>query len=834
MDKELAEIAIGAFLHDIGKISQRGKGVLSSQSENMKSFICPVGKHGGHTHLHTAYTNDFFEGIDGFLPKGLDKSNVANLASYHHRPDTPEQTIIQQADWLSAGQDRRKAEEEDTPRYMRARLNSVFSSIRMCSEPGTSQPKLFSILPQSLDQEAFPKAVQMEEKTDKQYTDLFESAVKHLENLRDVSLDLYLEQLRWVFGLYSWCVPSSQMEASDVSLFDHSLTTAAFAAALYHYHVETKTLETDAICDWNTKKFLLVTGDLSGIQSYIFHFSLEKPAGASKRLRARSFYLSLLTQLASHLILHDLDLPCFSKVLDAGGRFTLLVPNTDNVITRLQQIEKELHSWFLKNYHGRLNLNLSYELQLSGKDFTAEAFTNVSRKLTWLTSKTKFQPFHAKLKSQSTWDQNANLHPFSDREYDEREAEFFYDLGQNLPRVKFLLISTNEQRPQGCLGEKYTDSPYLRPFNRLAIDFDSIYPSRIDNIQSIIQFVPGKEQIDSQGINNGQYVANYIALQSDKDKALYTRPEIAQWLGKEEKSELEITANKSFDKGMPKTFAHLAVDSLTSDANGNLRGQPMLAVLKADVDRLGFIFSHGLGEKLSIGRYATLSRQLDLFFRGYLTNLFQNPPSEHPEFTNIYTVYAGGDDLLFVGPWCTMFNFSIYLHRVFHQYTAENSDVTISAALAVMRHNFPLAQAIAQAEELLIRAKHEGRNKIAVFNTILSWLDFKQAIEEAKFLDRAINEGSDGININKGLVYRLLKYYQMYRDSDNIINKKWRSHLAYDLARNVKTTSGDKNSKPPGLLRLEEMTGLTASTSEMERLKVSVTYCLYMNRGGIL
>ena len=159
MDKELAEIAIGAFLHDIGKISQRGKGVLSSQSENMKSFICPVGKHGGHTHLHTAYTNDFFEGIDGFLPKGLDKSNVANLASYHHRPDTPEQTIIQQADWLSAGQDRRKAEEEDTPRYMRARLNSVFSSIRMCSEPGTSQPKLFSILPQSLDQEAFRRLI---------------------------------------------------------------------------------------------------------------------------------------------------------------------------------------------------------------------------------------------------------------------------------------------------------------------------------------------------------------------------------------------------------------------------------------------------------------------------------------------------------------------------------------------------------------------------------------------------------------------------------------------------------------------------------------------------
>ena len=234
MDKEIAELAIGAFLHDIGKISQRAKVSLLSHSEGLQPSICPKKKEGYYTHLHVVYTSDFFERMNAWLPENLNKSRIANLASYHHRPDTPEQIIIQQADWLSAGQDRPEAEEEDTPQYLRAKLKSIFSSIQLDTNDKSSTPKWFSILPQTLDEKAFPKGADDEKDVDVEqaYKELFKSAVEHLTKLSQAPLDLYLEQLRWVFGLYSWCVPSSLTQSPDVSLLDHSLTTAAFATAL--------------------------------------------------------------------------------------------------------------------------------------------------------------------------------------------------------------------------------------------------------------------------------------------------------------------------------------------------------------------------------------------------------------------------------------------------------------------------------------------------------------------------------------------------------------------------------------------------------------------------
>lgn len=830
MDKALVEMSIGALLHDIGKISQRAKGHLSAQSERMKSFICPTGEHGRHTHLHAAHTNEFFEDIGAWLPHKLDGSRVANLASYHHRPDTPEQTIIQQADWLSAGQDRREAEEEEARPYRSARLQSVFASVSMGGKAAEPELRSVPIATQTLDEQVFPRANFDSDSVEKQYEELFKSLRSHLGGLREAPHGLFLERLRWIFGLYSWCVPSSLREAGDVSLFDHSLTTAAFAAALHQYHTETNTMDQAAIRDWHSKKFRIVTGDLHGIQSYIFHFALERPTGASKRLRARSFYLGLLTQLASHLILTDLGLPCFSRIMDAGGRFALLVANTEKTLACLGQVERDIHTWFLRTYHGLLNLNLSYDLELSGSDFALESFVGMSRRIARSAEMSKLNPFHARLRSASGWDRGAICQPFGTREYDEAEADFFSRLGQILPEAKVLLISTPDHPPAGRLTDQSAGRDFLRPFDRLVVNLETTYPSSLRDLQSVVQLIPSWGQEDARSVVSGQYLANYIPRQSERDRHRYTQTGISEWLKRAEADTEEEPL--VFREGHPKTFAHLAVDSLFAKSDGNTKGSPMLAVLKADVDRLGFIFSRGLGSRLSIGRYATLSRQMDLFFRGYLTYLLVAPPAEHLDFRNIYTVYSGGDDLLFVGPWWTMFEFASYLRKALHRYVAENGQITISAGLATMRPRYPLSQVVVQADNLLDQAKNAGRNRIAVFGSILSWQDFEQALEDSQFLDQAMNEGVAGIRVARGFVYRLLKYHEMFRDLQNVSNRKWRSHLTYDIARNVQRVPSDQKGKPAGLERIEAMTSLTTDQSVMERLRVSATCCLYMNRGG--
>ena len=108
------EIALGALLHDIGKFMQRahppGQG-LGAQSRGMTDYICPF-FNGRHSHQHVLYTNEFVENMP-FIPQSLDKSAVANLASYHHKPDTDAQRgqlLRATADRVQQGHDRNRRE----------------------------------------------------------------------------------------------------------------------------------------------------------------------------------------------------------------------------------------------------------------------------------------------------------------------------------------------------------------------------------------------------------------------------------------------------------------------------------------------------------------------------------------------------------------------------------------------------------------------------------------------------------------------------------------------------------------------------------------------------
>ena len=200
-------------------------------------------------------------------------------------------------------------------------------------------------------------------------------------------------------------------------------------------------------------------------------------------------------------------------------------------------------------------------------------------------------------------------------------------------------------------------------------------------------------------------------------------------------------------------------------------------------------------------------------------------------FKNIYTVFAGGDDLLFVGPWTVMFEFASFLRQTFMDYTCNNSDITISACLVVSKPSFPLAQSVEDAEKGLRYAKDKGRNRIAIFGEILSWDDFNLSVEDGKFLDGLVNCGTGSFGINASFVYRLIKYYRMAKDTTKLQNLKWRSQLAYDIARNV-IPLAKKCGATEQLERLQKITGLTPDNREINRLIVSASYCLYKNRSG--
>lgn len=825
MQKEIAELYTAALLHDIGKISERAGNKLSLQSERMKEYICPKDKV---THqfgyLHTAHTNEFFESIQGWLPSELDAGEVANLASYHHSPDAgnPRQLIIQQADWMSAGQDR---QEDENQSGVRDHANAIFSTAFSSSDHQTSKGMCLPLIPLQLNESVFPQP-RNEGKATQDYQKLWNALLEHFRQLRTSNLSVFMEQIYWIYSLYTWCVPSHRSRFLSISLLDHSLTTAAFAGALYAFHSQTNTLDEKSIKDWNIRKFRLVSGDLSGIQSYLYHTTLDNPSGVSKRLRAKSFYLGLLTRLAGDLILDRLGLSCFNRVIDAGGNFTLLVPNTPQSIRILADTEQVIQKWFYTTFQGKLNLNLSLGMELSGEDFRLNRFWEIQERLSWRMDAAKARPLQSYLTENHQWKSDDFILPFDPSQMKESRQEgqnetaedlFFNKLGKELTQARFLVVSANTA-PKDSLAH---------PFGWYSFVLTDT-PSLTSHVRSCIQFVPGLHRQAPAEIYCGAFFAGYVPRQTEADMAFYRHPEVSDWLSEQLSKEDE----ELFATGKPKSFAHLCADSFLLDQKNEIKGQPLLAVLKADVDRLGMLFSKGLqnvGASLSF--YISLSRQMDLFFRGILPSWFLEPPQEHPDFRNIYTVYTGGDDLLLVGPWKTVLKFAVFLEKQFRRYVCQNTDITLSGGISVCHSRFPLAQVAEQAESALKKAKQD-RNRICVFDTVLEWPDLEIALEDAKFLDWIMQPGGyDGIEVKKSFVYRLIRYCQMAGEPGKLKNLLWRSHLRYDIARNVKIL--DKQSKPPGLIRLEKMTALTKDTKkEMSRLKVAVTSCLYLNRGG--
>jgi CRISPR-associated protein Csm1 len=53
--------------------------------------------------------------------------------------------------------------------------------------------------------------------------------------------------------------------------------------------------------------------------------------GASRILRARSFYIQAITEGVINYILNELGLVPASCIMNAGGRFIILAPNVDSV-----------------------------------------------------------------------------------------------------------------------------------------------------------------------------------------------------------------------------------------------------------------------------------------------------------------------------------------------------------------------------------------------------------------------------------------------------------------------------------------------------------------------
>ncbi len=794
MDLELAVLA--AWLHDVGKVAQRAE---APASRGLEQEYCPQGE----THRHVLYTDYFIEHTLPLPPElEPERSRLARTASAHHRPNTAsrEECALQRADCLSSGGDR--VEGTAGGSYKSARLESIFTAVHLNGKgmPDGAEPLRYRLLP--LDAEngtgdgvpIFPCRKAGEPSYKALYAGLCE-ALKHIP--LDMGVRHYMHSLAAVLERFTWCVPSSTYcTRADISLYDHAATTAAVTQALL-------------ACPEGEERFVLFGGDLSGIQKFIFGAEDQAGKGASKLLRARSFLLQALTRSVRLILLERLGLSSAATVMDAGGRFVLLLPDTDRTHRTLDDLEREAERRLLDDFQGTVRMTFA-RLTLEPDELRRERFAERFEEFNDRLEAAKMRPFAAlfaeHLSPVLPVDHDGYRH-FGEcalcrtRPADKPVADpadvpacslcrRLLEAGRRLPRTRFLVFS---RRPGGLplFGGLFLHLEETAPHGRgagEALDIVSIRDRTAFSAAPVAGYIPVLSQEDSERFRQEG------------------RP---------------LPEGEEVEVGAPKTFAVLAEASRIPCAGERKRWRsvPCLAVCKADVDNLGLLFGMGFGtgkESLfSVSRLAMLSRMMNHFFAGHLMRVIER------EFPDIYVIFAGGDDLFVLGPWAEAVRFALRLEEDFRAFTGGNPAVTLSAGLPVVKPRLPVRAVREAAEQALEQAKSEPeKNAACLFGVAAPWPLFRTLVERGQHLERLCLEGAT----TQGLMRRLLGYARDCRDfaAGDIPKGLYLSHMAYDLARNCNNKMSAED--------MQRLQSLGQDKIVFSRAELSLSWALYRTR----
>jgi|GEM_PF-372170 len=772
------EIALAGLLDDVGKLVQRA-GTLRTQTR--PDDFCPLNENTRRrTHWHAAATAAFIEQHLSHLQRpGAGDQQLLSFAARHHDPATNEEWIVTVADRWASGLDRGARSDPVGDDYwqrqvLAARLIPALSRAHgrpLCD--GRLPLAELGVSPHLL----FPGSGELSAEASRAaYQRLYEGLVAELEPLaRRASagpqeLRALLPTLSALYEKYTSSIPAAtDQELNDVSLFDHSVSVAAIAAALYRELSSGPRALADCsegeVRDPRPSRLSLVVGDLSGIQSYLYTIAHE---GAAKTLRGRSLALQLLTDAAATRILSTLQLPPTNLVYSGGGKLWLLAHARAEEALRetAERIDRFLLDWSGGSLSFSLGLSPVSGRQLLEKQLAErwqaaleDAAENRGRRFCRSARKDFASLFGEPIGDGGDEQPCTVCGAEAERAPDDQESicracASQRRLGQLLPRGAWLL------RADESIAT--LDAPQIRFEEPLDVAY------RIDTSQ----------QIAGRPLRGSMRFAIDDTCFTKQLGRSADSPEARSFcfLGRN----LPLGDNASSGARELLTYDELAARS---------DGAPYLGVLRMDVDDLSALFREAArggalpDRTASLSRLACLSRQLQRFFAGHVAWLLSeegycwrssrgdaadgatDPGLHEPWHQKVQLIYSGGDDLFLVGAWTSVIALARCIRDHFRRFTA-NPELTLSAGLAVVDAHHPVSSAAAVAGELEAAAKGhrspggQRKNAIALFEPrgVLSWSEFEVAQRAVEQICTDLRTGA----VSRSIVFRLQEVARSY------------------------------------------------------------------------
>lgn len=622
----------------------------------------------------------------------------------------------------------------------------------------------YPLKPLSVEYDEFMPATGLTGNVQHDYIQLWNAFAAEFNGLQhQQDFDAYFFTIYFLLKKYFSRVPS--LEAEDISLFDQARVRAAMKDCQYRFQQESGESPADA------QEFLLIEGDVSGIQNFIFRMVApqQEQARLTKRLRGRSFYLLLLTETLADYLLKTLDLTIIHQLWCGGGHFLLIAPNTEETRQKLTECYRTLNQFLLTKFRGELGCVLSW-ISASEQELLRD-YHLVQQRISRSTEDEKRRKMHNVLADRQ-YLQFSSKPPARKAEYGPSGDRFVEELNQEQEEIGAVLARLG--KGFNWLVNTYqsvakTDERNVLTAFKICSQYQItwiINPERVEQADSVYLL---NETKNFWGTGKLKYGFKFVAVHVDRYE---TQSEVDVRNGSKDPDEPPVFLNDI------KNFSDLAA----AGAGG------FMGVLRMDVDHLGAIFSLGIApQQRSLTRVAGLSSAMDLFFTGYLQHLCQHGPfqkdAETPKFRKqCYIAYSGGDDLFIIGAWDVMVALAWQVRQDFTAFTCDNKDLNISGGVFLCKGKYPVSQAAERAKYLLDDLAKENaqqeydveprrkngqsrflprlpqRNAIAVFNHRLSWQNFEELKSVGDTLIRAIR----GKRLNRVHLYKILDLYNTW------------------------------------------------------------------------
>lgn len=799
-DKERSTVILAALLHDIGKLYQR----ISSYAERIY--------HGEHSRN---FVGRFLENVWQNIDEYVDVEMLKDLVYYHHSDRIRNEArgvsdnlknlmwLISEADNLSAKEREQKEGQTLSPDEREYHLYSVFSRIGEKKINDEEKPYQNSVLAPDigLDNAApLGRAIR-----DYRLTDLAPRKFTFWQGYN------FVYNILLKFGSL---IPDFTLgDYPDTSLFVHSSLCSAFAACLYDYHKANNGISKDNVEKKDFPKFIVYKGGLSPVQNFLFEIERENPKYGAKVLRGKSALMTLLSTAIAYSILYKLDLPVANCIVSAGTHFTLLLPNTDNARNVISEVEKRTHGFLLENLLSKVNYVSHYRI-VSAKDIL-ESYPDVFDKIGKGFNEAKYRPYYDREEmdevSVRLYEVYAQEVGASNQAGVENKPEFCEFCGVYWVEPESNQNISDDKGPKYCyicnrakeMGEKL-------PKNNI-ISFVPVDDANVDNDSSRITIAFMKIDINKNLPSPNAYVSYYdfhtekVNVEKEREfiqtAAIYHPisaylPEFEHFPDICNRCKSVDSCNVKETKGEHRFLTFQCIANADKEViDDKFVGDDLLAVLKADVDNLGKLVKSfkekELGDEsgrsaMTISRFYQFSFFLDYFFSGVLPYRLQE------EYPHLYLVYAGGDDLLLIGPWRSVVYFAKDVRKWFARYVFDNPEITLSAGISFFKPKTPLKWAVGQADEALKRAKEEGKNRLTIkVNDNDGIFVFKwDEVVENWFIERIENILVDSIKTGiwgRSKLNRLLDLWRMAKGTldnrENIENYLYASYFRYMMSR---------------------------------------------------